>query len=447
MHVVIPLLLASLLLSSCGSGDRDDSIRILWANFAPADILSELGRQYEQETGIAVRVVKKSWDGAFTDATYAEFRNRAQNYDIIIGDSQWLGLGTVGGHYLELTDWMHENLALDEIEPVALTGYSEYPKGSGRYYAVPCEADAMVWAYRKDLFEDPNHQNAFQEFLRQKGVDKPFPLAPPETWENLRLIAAYFKESIPGMAGVMMVTSRSYDMATMSFQQILHAFGGKFGDYSTNEVLFDSPETVKALTFFSDLLETSTPGGKNMGYSEVGSEYISGRAAMVCNFLALLPSFASPSENPDYHDKTGYFNSPSHTDESGVTRRYTSFGGQGMSVNAHINAKRQGRAKDFIKWFASREIQRIWAVKGGLSANLEVLKSQEFLDAAPYNHLAAEAFSLMRDFWTVPEYDELLKVTQREITSVYQQGADARDAAAQVQKEHEMILKRRGRIK
>jgi multiple sugar transport system substrate-binding protein len=433
-------------LTSCGGGRDAGGIRILWAEWRPSDLLQELGRRYQEKTGVPVRVVKKSWDGAFSDAAFAEFRNRDDNYDIIIGDSQWMGLGVVGGHYLELTDWMRENVDVSAIDPAALRWYCEYPKGGARYYAVPCEADAMAWVYRKDLFDDKDHREAFADFLKRKGAAA-FPLAPPKSWEQLRLISLYFKERVPGMAGLVMPTSRSYDQATMSFEQVLWAFGGEFGDYESNQVKINSPETVEALKFFTSLMESTSPGGRNMGYGEVAAEFLAGRAAMACDFFAFFPLFASPGDNPDFHDKIGFFNSPAHTGKDGVTRRAASLGGQGMSINAHIPPERQQRAKDFLKWFSTLETQKEWADLGGFTSHKAILAGSEFHKSAPFNPFFAEAFSLMRDFWAVPEFDEMMKVVQREFCAVFQDGADPAEAAALVQLEHEAILKKRGRIR
>ena len=440
-------LLGSLSLSGCGHRDSAPLIRILWAEWRPSDALAELGRAYEAKTGVRVQVVKKSWEGAFSDAVFAEFRNRDENYDLIAGDSQWLGLGVVGGHYVELTDWIKANLATDRIEPAALKWYCEYPKGSARYYAVPCEADVMAWAYRRDLFEDPAHKAGFAAFLEREKLTPMFPLSPPATWEQLRLIARYFKQAVPGMAGLVMPTSRKYDMATMGFEPVLWSFGGDFGDYGTGKVNVASSASVEALRFFSDLLGSTSAGGRNLGYGEVAAEYIAGRAAMACNFMAFFPTFTHPGENPDYYDKTGFFNSPGQRGSDGTFRRAAALGGQGLSIHAHISPERQARAKDFLKWFSQSGTQAEWAAKGGFTADKTVLRGAAFRHAAPYNPLFGEAFPLMRDFWSVPEYDELMKSCQREFCAVFQDGADPEEAVKQVQAEHEAILakRRRGR--
>jgi multiple sugar transport system substrate-binding protein len=436
-------LAAAFLLTGCGQGDSKPLIRILWAQWRPSEALAELGREYEAKTGVRVQVVMKSWDGAFSDAVFAEFRNRDDHYDIIVGDSQWLGLGAVGGHYLELTDWIKGNIAVDRLEPAALKWYCEYPKGAARYYAVPCEADVLAWAYRKDLFEDPAHKSGFAAYLQREKVTPAFPLAPPATWEQLRLIARYFKQAVPGMSGLVMPTSRKYDMATMGFEPVLWSFGGDFGDYAAEKVAIASPATVAALRFHADLLGSTSPGGRNMVFGEVAAEYIAGRAAMACNFMAFFPTLANPGENPDYYDKTGFFNTPGHTGADGIFRRAAALGGQGMSINAHVSPQRQARAKEFLKWFSQSATQAAWAAKGGFTADKTVLAGAAFRQAAPYNPLFEEAFQLMRDFWSVPEYDDLLKACQREFCAVFQDGADPETAARQVQAEHEAILAKR----
>ena len=425
--------------SGGSSGSNEKTIRILWADWQPADALAELGKEYEKATGTPVVVVKKSWAGDFLNTTLNEFRNNGDQYDIIIGDSQWMGMGVQGRHYVELTDWIPANIDVSEIAPSAWKWYCEYPKGSKKLYAVPCEADAMAWCYRKDLFEDPNHQRAFGQYLVEMGQTQQLKLEPPRTWEHLRWIAQYFKDKA-GINGLVMPTSRDYDMATMSFQQVMWAYGGEYGDYATHEVKINSPQTIEALRFFTKLMNATSAGGRNMTFDEVGPAYYTGNAAMACNFFAFFPAIAS---NPDYGKRTGYFNMPAGPDG----KRFATLGGQGMSINAHVSADRQQRAKDFLKWFSTKEVQYKWAEKGGFTSNLEVMKSDAFRSAAPYNPLFEDAFNIMNDFWAVPEFDQLMKVCQREFCSVFQDGADPAKAVESIAREHEAILRKGGHLK
>jgi multiple sugar transport system substrate-binding protein len=196
-------------------------------------------------------------------------------------------------------------------------------------------------------------------------------------------------------------------------------------------VTIDSKGTVDALKFYTDLMSSTSAGGRNMGYGEVAAEYIAGRAAMACNFLAFFPSIANPGDNPDFWDKTGFFNSPGHVGADGTERRAAALGGQGMSINAHISPERQQRAKDFLKWFSEAGTQKAWAEKGGFTSNKTVLAGESFRKAAPYN----------------PLFDDMMKACQREFCAVFQDGANPVEAVREIQREHESILRKRGRIR
>ena len=37
---------------------------------------------------------------------FTAFVGKSNRYDIVIGDSQWLGRNSDGGHYVDLTDWI-----------------------------------------------------------------------------------------------------------------------------------------------------------------------------------------------------------------------------------------------------------------------------------------------------------------------------------------------------
>ena len=81
------------------------------------------------------------------------------------------------------------------------------------------------------------------------------------------------------------------------------------------------------------------------------------------------------------------------------------------------------------------------------ASRTDILTGQEFRQATAFNGLFEEAFRMMRDCWAVPEFDEMMKVCQREFCAVFQDGADPVSAAEQVQIEHEAILKKRGRTR
>ncbi len=142
-----------------------EQLTILWAQWDPADYLQELVQDYEKQTGVKVRVETVPWPDFQTKA-FREFAARGDAYDMVVGDSQWLGAGSTGGHYVDLTPFFKKHNVAKTMAPATVEGYAEYPKGSKKYWAIPLEGDANGWSYRKDWFEDPKEMAAFKK--RQK---------------------------------------------------------------------------------------------------------------------------------------------------------------------------------------------------------------------------------------------------------------------------------------
>jgi multiple sugar transport system substrate-binding protein len=108
-----------LVLSACGSkatavppvvdatqppaGPAVKELTILWAQWAPADYLQELTKDYTAETGIKVNVVQEPW-GSFGDRFNVAMAAGGTEWDMVVGDSQWTGQGATAGYYVELTD-------------------------------------------------------------------------------------------------------------------------------------------------------------------------------------------------------------------------------------------------------------------------------------------------------------------------------------------------------
>ena len=105
-----------------------DELTIFWAQWDPADYLQEIGNMYEAETGIKVNVIQEPW-GSFGTVFNTEMAAQGDSWDMVVGDSQWLGTNATNGNYIELTDFMNENGLTDSVTPATLQYYGEYPPG------------------------------------------------------------------------------------------------------------------------------------------------------------------------------------------------------------------------------------------------------------------------------------------------------------------------------
>ena len=191
-------------------------LTIFWAEWDPANQLQELADMYTDETGVEVVVETTPWPD-FQTKTFTELAAKGSSFDIVVGDSQWLGAGVKGGHYVDMTDFFAKHGVDKSMTAGTVTAYAEYPKGSKRYYAIPTEGDADGWAYRKDWFEDPKEMAAFKA---KYGYD----LDVPETWAQLRDIAEFFHRPSENRYGVSIYTQKDYDALTMGIENVLWAY-------------------------------------------------------------------------------------------------------------------------------------------------------------------------------------------------------------------------------
>jgi len=411
-------------------------LTILWAQWPPADYLQQIGNLYEQETGIKVTVVQEPW-GSFGDRFNVEMAAGGDAWDMVVGDSQWLGQGATAGYYVEMTDFMKANGIDTSVTPATLQYYGEYPAGSGKYYGFPTEGDADGWAYRKDLFEDPANMAAFKE---QYGYD----LAVPTTWAQLMDIAKFFTKEDKSMNGVAIYTQKDYDAITMGYENMMFSWGAKWQNPdNTVEGVVNSQEAIDAVQFYRDLYDCcQVPGLNNAFYTETNDAMIGGQAAMIMNYFAFFPALANPSTNP-YANVTGFFANPAGP--TGI--RKAALGGQGTSVISFTSPERQQASLDFIKWFAQEDIQAKWAALGGYTCNANILKTDAFKNATPYNPAFSETMTFVMDFWNIPTYAALLTPSQNYLSAFVVGGeGTAKEAMDNIAKEQTAALKADGVI-
>jgi multiple sugar transport system substrate-binding protein len=375
---------------------------IFWAEWDPANFLQELVLDYEEVSGVTVTVETTPWSDFQTKA-FTEFNARGSAYDMIVGDSQWLGAASEGGHYVELTDFFAEHNVGEIMAPATVKYYAEYPGNSGKYWAVPAEGDAVGWSYRKDWFEDPAEMAAFKE---KYGYD----LAPPETWAQLLDIAEFFHRPDEDRYGVAIYTDNSYDALVMGVENAIFSYGGELGDFETYQVdgILNSPQNVQALEDYKKLYSFTPPGWAKTFFVENNQAITENLAAMSMNYFAFFPALLNEATNPNAKS-TGFFANP-----AGPTgAQHAALGGQGISIVSY--SQNQDEAFKFLEWFIQPEVQQRWADLGGYTAHAATLESDAFRNATPYNEAFYQTMFKVKDFWAVPEFAELLTAANQRL--------------------------------
>jgi multiple sugar transport system substrate-binding protein len=412
---------------------RAEELTIFWAEWDPANYLQELVNDYTKETGVKVTVQTTPWPDFQTKA-FTEFNAHGDAYDLVVGDSQWLGAGSTQGHYVELTKFFKDHKLNEVMAPATIKYYAEYPGGSSKYWAIPLEGDAIGWAYRKDWFEDPKEKQAFKA---KYGYD----LDVPKTYAQLRDIAEFFYRPDQKRYGVALYTDNSYDAMAMGVESAIFSYGGELGDYSSYKVkgVTNSKEAADGLEMYKELYKFTPPGWGKTFFVEDNQAITGGLAAMSMNFFAFFPALVNKASNP-YADVTGFFANP-----AGPTgKRFAALGGQGISVVAY--SKKQDQAMKFLEWFIKDETQKKWAKLGGYTCSQAVLKSKEFQEATPYNKAFYDTMFMVKDFWATPEYAEVLDQMNQNIYPFIVGGkGTAQDALDATAKDWEATFKKYNR--
>ncbi len=322
------------------------------------------------------------------------------------------------------------------MAPATVVGYAEYPGGSGKYWAIPLEGDATGWAYRKDWFEDPKEKAAFKA---KYGYD----LAVPKTWAQLRDIAQFFHRPDQKRYGIAIYTDNGYDALVMGYENVLFGYGAEWGNYSTYKVQghVNSKEAIDALKLYKELYGYTPPGWGKVFFLEDNQAITEGLAAMSMNFFAFFPALTNPATNKNAK-VTGFFANP-----AGPTgKRFAALGGQGISVIKY--SKKQAESMKFLEWFIKDDVQKRWADLGGYTCSAKVLSSDAFRKATPYNEAFYQTMFMVKDFWAVPEYAELLDATNKRLHPFIVGGkGTAEETLNSLAKDWETTFKKYGRVK
>lgn len=257
LKLALALASAAFASTAVSNAAHAEDLTLCWAAWDPANALVELSKDFTKQTGIGMKFEFVPWTN-YADRFLNELNSHGKLCDLIIGDSQWIGGAAENGHYVKLNDFFDkEKISMDDFVPATVLGYSEWPKNTPNYWALPAMADAVGWTYRKDWFSKPELQ---AEFKTKYGRD----LAPPKTYDELKDIAKFFQgRDIDGkkVYGAYIFTERGSEGITMGVTNVLYDYGFQYENpkkpYDMKGFV-NSAGAVKGLEFYKDLYKCCT---------------------------------------------------------------------------------------------------------------------------------------------------------------------------------------------
>ena len=293
--------------------------------------------------------------------------------DVYMFDTPWLFYLASAGILADITETIRDH-SFDEsiFLPGCLKYFSEF---EGRYYGLPFLYGPQILYYRKDLFENRVLGAEYAKLYNSR-------LVPPRTWKEFAAIAEFFTNCDSPENRVKYGTSipAAYKecMAPEIYMR-LFAYGGRVFDKQMN-VVFDSPQTLKAYVNFKGAFKYAKPDYKTATDVSVVSDFVNGETAMLITY----PSFITNTTDLRTVSMTGDIG------YSLIPGRTPILGGWSFGVNS-----RSGRQEDalrFLKWTATEENANYFTLLGGQPAISSIFTNDELITLYPWLPLYQAAY-------------------------------------------------------
>lgn len=412
-----------------------EDLTFVWHAGTCADAFVEISRDFPGDISIVPALVP--YGPEWHNKIASEFAIRGDAFDFAMWDSQSTAEFAGGGHAYSINDIFAASdvLSADLFPAASLARYGEYPDNSGEYWGLPVNQDAYGFMYRKDLFEDPEEQAAFQAKYGRA-------LTVPQTYQEAMEVAEFFTRPEEDLYGWGQMGGREYDFATTASNSFLWSFGGELYNPETFEVqgYLNSPASIDGVQAYVDMFRYGPPGSQNWGWDEVNAAFQQGKLAMAMQWYYFHGSNSDPDVNP-HAEHTGFANLPGAIGRDGLFRRQFSVGGQGMGINSYSG--KIDTLVEFMEWYFQPEQQKRYAqvCQTGLKA---VLESPEWQGLNSYNSHFALALEFTNDYWHLPEYAILLDILQEEVSNAISGRKTVEEALTDAAVRHEEVLERAG---
>jgi multiple sugar transport system substrate-binding protein len=403
------------------------TINMIAEQQTPTVALSEQLDTFRELTGITVNLEMAPFDNVVQKVTLA-MQSQSNEYDVIAVPYQFLGNLAVNQFIQPLEPLMNNpDLAIiPDYDPddVIKGMWDASGKWEDTVYGVPANSCIMFFAYRGDLFENPEEQAAFKAGY---GYD----LAVPTDWNTYRDVAEFFtRKSGETLAGETLaqdfygvsMSGKRHDATTCEWLNYAWSFGGGIFDESGN-ISINSEKNVAALEYYNELKAFAPPGVTEKTWDEQTTEMQQGIAAMAVIFNDCTPALENPAESKVV-GKMKYGAIPIGEKPA------AHYGAWSYFIPTH--SANPEAAWVFLQWFNTPEVQKNIAMDGAFP-NLYSVYNDPDLNELAYWEASMAAYEISTTRPRIPEWNEMNEELMLQISRVMSDQAtpkDALDAAA-----------------
>jgi ABC-type glycerol-3-phosphate transport system substrate-binding protein len=345
--------------------------------------LITLQPQFEALTGVKLRFEKVP-PGQIRQKVVLDLSSKTGTYATHAADPMYYPL-YVSNKWVEPLDRYLNN---PQLTDAAWYNYNDIIKAwrdadsmDGKPYGIPYDGEVTVQVYRKDLYD-------------AKG------LKPADTYEQLTSNAKALTDPANRMWGLALRGFAGAGQNMYIYPSLFRGFGGSWG--SGNSIVVNSPEAVRALTWYVDTLTAySPPAVRNWNWPDIADAFSQGTIACYIDAHSSAAVITNP-EKSKVVGKIGYARWPKGPNG----KRVTSIWNWGYPINAALSDKAKAATWLFIVWATSAETQARTSYKFAGPAKrsgvnrISIWKSPEFAAAmkgAGDNFIPAALESLEQD--------------------------------------------------
>jgi multiple sugar transport system substrate-binding protein len=355
------------------------TIRGVSESTPPSNFVKDvLAPQFTELTGINVEFETTSWDQMY-DKAIKDMEAETGIYDFVYIEQDIIYSYLARDFLVNIDQALAENASLKapNVDFASFTSFADYFKNAdGNLFGVPMEAFTKMYLYRKDLFENPEIQAAFQE---QYG----YALAPATTHAQYRDIAEFFtkygQDNGMELWGTTVQGSTGHPASTYEF---LETIAPSFGLYNwgivntgTDEAPnykatsadgggLDGPIAKEALAFWVGLLEFAPPESTSSTWDEVATTFAAGRAAQGWVYFENGAWIATDADRSAVVGNVGVALPPTAEGVIAAAEAGEGYIGyyDGGAFGIPHSSKNKEAALLFLQYIGQEEVQPDWAV-------------------------------------------------------------------------------------
>ncbi|HET7839158.1 MAG TPA: extracellular solute-binding protein, partial [Rectinemataceae bacterium] len=307
---------------------------------------------------VSFELLKLSGDDLYQKSVI-DLRSGTGTYDLILIDDPKALQFQMAGWLADLGDMYRKaGRAVDPDFIPSLANLCRLPNNpGGKLYGLPFVGNVSLFAYRADLY-------------------KKYALPDPKTWSDVLVAAKKISESEEGTNGVTFRGVKGNPIVTV-FLPVFWAFGGELLD-AKGQPTVNSPEGVKALSYFLELAKYAPKGVAMNNTAQVRDALLAGTAGIAPE---VWPAWLGNMDDPKLSKVAGKVRVMKHPGE--VKQSAPMIGIWHIAMPAATRNKDAAFA--FLDFVTSRETQKLMAIKAGLPpSRSSVYDDAEVLKLRPW---------------------------------------------------------------